>query len=148
MPRIVIVGGGISGLTLAFRLQQALPDSDITLLERQSRPGGAIWTEEQDGFRFEIGPNGFLDTKPTTMALEREYGSVIKGLARSARQRHREAAAGGEPEQRPGRMWAFRRGLRFLIEELASKLRNRPLLGARVRRLERSVDNATWVVHG
>src|SRR5215471_14669660 len=74
MPRIVIVGGGISGLALAFRLEQALPDAAVTILERDARPGGKVWTEHHDGFTVEIGPNGFLDTKPGTTALCRDLG--------------------------------------------------------------------------
>src|SRR6266404_2294687 len=74
MPRIVIVGAGITGLSLAFRLRQARPDSNVVILESESRPGGKIWTERADGFQLEIGPNGFLDTKPATLQLCRDLG--------------------------------------------------------------------------
>src|SRR5262245_3451180 len=74
MPRIVIVGGGISGLALGYRLEQLLPDAAVTILERDSRPGGKVWTEHRDGFTIELGPNGFLDTKPTTKTLCRDLG--------------------------------------------------------------------------
>src|SRR5437016_10297830 len=74
MPRIVIVGAGISGLALGYRLRQVLPNADITLLEADARPGGKIWTERHDGFQVEIGPNGFLDTKPATLTLCRDLG--------------------------------------------------------------------------
>jgi oxygen-dependent protoporphyrinogen oxidase len=74
MPRIVIVGGGISGLSLAYRLEQALPNATVTVLERDSRPGGKIWTEHHDGFIVETGPNGFLDTKPATLRLCHDLG--------------------------------------------------------------------------
>jgi oxygen-dependent protoporphyrinogen oxidase len=74
MPNIVIVGAGISGLALACRLQQMAPASKITVLEKRDRPGGTIWTERRDGFQLECGPNGFLDNKPTTLALCRDLG--------------------------------------------------------------------------
>jgi oxygen-dependent protoporphyrinogen oxidase len=74
MPSVIIVGGGLSGLSFAYRLQQAAPRVEITLLEKDNRPGGKIHTEGRDGFRVEHGPNGFLDTKPTTAALCRELG--------------------------------------------------------------------------
>jgi oxygen-dependent protoporphyrinogen oxidase len=61
-------------LSLAYRLQQAAPHVEITLLEKDDRPGGKIHTESRDGFRVEWGPNGFLDTKPTTAALCRDLG--------------------------------------------------------------------------
>jgi oxygen-dependent protoporphyrinogen oxidase len=74
MPRIVIVGGGISGLSLAYRLEQALPKAAVTILERDTRVGGEVWTEHHNGFTVEAGPNGFLDTKPTTLRLCRDLG--------------------------------------------------------------------------
>jgi oxygen-dependent protoporphyrinogen oxidase len=77
---------------------------------------------------------------------------VIKGLARTARQRRREAKARGEVYQRPGRMWSFRDGLRLLIETLAEHLSQRPLLGVRVRRVERAAETEglrpPWFVRG
>ena len=73
-PRIVIVGAGISGLSVAYRLQERLPTADITVLEQADRPGGTTWTVREAGFQVEIGPNGFLDTKPTTLALARDVG--------------------------------------------------------------------------
>jgi oxygen-dependent protoporphyrinogen oxidase len=74
MSRIFIVGAGISGLSLAYRLQVLGPHLDITILEERDRPGGTVWTERQNGFQFETGPNGFLDNKPTTLDLCRELG--------------------------------------------------------------------------
>ena len=68
-PRIIIVGAGISGLSLAYRLQERLPDANITLLEQADRSGGTTWTLREDGFQVEMGPNGFLDTKPATLDL-------------------------------------------------------------------------------
>jgi oxygen-dependent protoporphyrinogen oxidase len=72
--KILIIGAGISGLAAAYRLQQRLPAAEITVLEQQSRPGGTVWTERHAGFQIEIGANGFLDTKPTTVDLCRDLG--------------------------------------------------------------------------
>src|SRR5262249_20045397 len=83
MPRVVIVGGGISGLALAHRLRQAAPAAEVTVLEERPRPGGTMWTERRDGFQVEIGPNGFLDTKPTTADLCRDLGLGDRLLAAS-----------------------------------------------------------------
>src|SRR6266849_2012167 len=74
MKQVVIVGAGISGLAIAYRLQQTCPSIVITLLEQNHRPGGTVWTERQDDFQVEIGPNGFLDNKPFTRNLCRELG--------------------------------------------------------------------------
>ncbi|HEV3260760.1 MAG TPA: protoporphyrinogen oxidase [Gemmataceae bacterium] len=74
MTNVVVVGGGISGLATAYRLQQLLPAARITVLEQGDRPGGTVWTEQRDGFRVEVGANGFLDTKSSTLALCQELG--------------------------------------------------------------------------
>jgi oxygen-dependent protoporphyrinogen oxidase len=74
MPTVVIVGAGISGLTIAFRLHQADPQLEIVVLEQRARPGGTVWTERPDGYQVEIGPNGFLDNNPATLRLCRDLG--------------------------------------------------------------------------
>ncbi|VTS08654.1 protoporphyrinogen oxidase [Tuwongella immobilis] len=83
MARIVILGAGLSGLALAYRLQQRLPHAAITLIEPRNRPGGNIWTARQNGFQIEEGPNGFLDSKPSTMQLCRDLGLGDQLLAAS-----------------------------------------------------------------
>src|SRR5215475_5465337 len=74
MSRIVIVGGGISGLALAYRLEQLLPTAEVTVLERRDRLGGTVGTIDREGFRVERGPNGFLDNNPSTQTLCRVLG--------------------------------------------------------------------------
>jgi oxygen-dependent protoporphyrinogen oxidase len=72
--RIVIVGGGISGLSTAFYVKQHRPDWAVTVLERNARLGGTMGTDEVDGFRFEQGSNGFLSNKPDTLDLVKASG--------------------------------------------------------------------------
>jgi len=83
MPRVVIVGAGISGLSLAYRLQQLRPDADVTVLEAANHVGGTVRTEHRDGFTIESGPNGFLDSKPTTVQLCSDLGVDDRLLAAS-----------------------------------------------------------------
>lgn len=83
MPQIVVVGAGISGLATAFRLRQRRPDAAITVLESAPRAGGKIGTETHDGFRVEVGPNGFLDSKPATLELCRDLGLGSELIAAS-----------------------------------------------------------------
>ncbi len=78
MKRVVVVGGGISGLATAYRLVEgaktaALPLA-LTVLEAEPRAGGKIVTERREGFTVEGGPNGFLDGKPETLRLARDLG--------------------------------------------------------------------------
>jgi protoporphyrinogen/coproporphyrinogen III oxidase len=54
--KITILGGGITGLTLAYLLQDT---HDVTLIEKTGRLGGWIETYEKEGFLFELGPRGF-----------------------------------------------------------------------------------------
>jgi protoporphyrinogen/coproporphyrinogen III oxidase len=69
---VVVVGGGISGLTAAYRLaQKGIP---FRLLEASPRLGGVVRTEIRDGFLLEGGPDALLAQKPQGLALCRELG--------------------------------------------------------------------------
>ena len=74
MPHVVVVGGGLTGLTVAFRLKQFAPEVGVTVLEPRDRPGGNVVTEDHRGFRVECGPNGFLDRTPAVPDLVRDLG--------------------------------------------------------------------------
>src|SRR5262245_33912310 len=89
MPRVVLVGGGISGLALAYRLEQLLPDAEVTVLERGARLGGSIDTVTRDGFTVECGPNGFLDSNPSTrdLCVQLGLGDRLVAGSESARTR-------------------------------------------------------------
>ena len=257
-PRIIIVGAGVSGLAVGYRLLQHLPQAQITILEQADRPGGSAWTLREAGFQVEIGPNGFLDSKPTTLTLcreiglgtrlieaseaaakrrflllgdrlrelphglraflrsdllslsgklslayerfrkgradasdesidafarrragneaadifadalvsgiyagdprllslpacfprlaelEREYGSVLKGFARTAKKRRAEAAARGEVYERSGKMWSLAGGMRVLVETLTAQLKEPPIYGVNIRTLAKM--NRGWRV--
>jgi protoporphyrinogen/coproporphyrinogen III oxidase len=77
---VVVVGGGVSGLTTAFRLQQR--GLAVEVLEAGPRAGGVIGTRNRDGFLFETGPNSTLDTTPLINALLADLG--IAGERRDA----------------------------------------------------------------
>lgn len=72
MTRILVAGGGISGLSTAYALMQQEPALDVLLLERSPATGGNIRTERIAGYTCECGPDGFLDDAPETMALVRD----------------------------------------------------------------------------
>ena len=56
MPHVVIIGGGIAGLTAAYRLQTDAADQlSWQLVEASPRLGGSIVTERVDGFVLEGG---------------------------------------------------------------------------------------------
>lgn len=74
MPRIIVVGGGISGLATAHFLLDEAPDLDVEVFESENRLGGTLGTENREGFVFERGANGFLGNVPHTLELARELG--------------------------------------------------------------------------
>ncbi len=77
MKRIAIIGGGISGLSAAFALEQARQSGaeiQYDLFEAGPRLGGVIQTEEIDGCVVEAGPDSFLSEKPWAADLCRELG--------------------------------------------------------------------------
>ena len=71
-PSVIIIGGGISGLTAAFKLQDA--GFSVTLLEGAERVGGAIHTHSEDGWLAEYGPNSILETNSKIKLLISELG--------------------------------------------------------------------------
>jgi len=68
---VVVIGGGISGLACAYKLQQG--GVPVTLLESAERVGGLMGTVEKDGFLFETGPQSFQGSA-TLLQLIRELG--------------------------------------------------------------------------
>ncbi len=78
IPHIVIIGGGITGLSTAYYLQKEAANTgrraSYTLIEREGRLGGKIQTEHVDGFVIEGGPDSFLAQKPWATQLAREIG--------------------------------------------------------------------------
>jgi oxygen-dependent protoporphyrinogen oxidase len=77
MPRIAIVGGGISGLAAAFALEerrQAGVSLEYAVYEAGTRFGGVLLTEQIDGCLVEAGPDSFLTEKPWAAALCRRTG--------------------------------------------------------------------------
>ena len=73
--KTLIVGGGIGGLALAFRLVQAgTPPADLTVVEAGKRWGGLLQSSTQDGFLLEHGPDSIIRAKPAGVALWRDLG--------------------------------------------------------------------------
>jgi oxygen-dependent protoporphyrinogen oxidase len=72
VDQVVIVGGGISGLSAAYDLAKA--GAPYTLIEKLPRAGGVIQTTVRDGCVIEGGPDSFLSQKPEALALIKELG--------------------------------------------------------------------------
>jgi protoporphyrinogen/coproporphyrinogen III oxidase len=81
----VVVGGGISGLSLALSLHRA--GVPVTVLEAADTPGGAMCTVEREGFLLEAGPNSVLDRDGAVAALATSLGLSLRPASERARQR-------------------------------------------------------------
>ena len=91
--RIVIIGGGITGLSAAYRLSELGDERnhplDITLIEARDRLGGVIHTVKRNGFLIDSGPDNFITAKPWALALARRLGLESQLLSTS--EAHRRA---------------------------------------------------------
>jgi oxygen-dependent protoporphyrinogen oxidase len=119
MKRVVIIGGGISGLAAAHRLveisQERQQPLQITLLEASDRLGGTIQTESHDGFLLERGPDSFISEKPQALALAKRLGLEAQLVQTNEEYRRSFIVRGGRlrpvPEGfqllAPSRIWPF-----------------------------------------
>ncbi|MDN2502230.1 protoporphyrinogen oxidase, partial [Nocardia nova] len=73
--RVVVVGGGISGLVAAYRLRVALgSELELVLVERRDRVGGILHTGELAGEPVDLGAEAFVGRRPEIPALLAELG--------------------------------------------------------------------------
>jgi protoporphyrinogen/coproporphyrinogen III oxidase len=70
--RTVVVGAGISGLTLAWALRTR--GTPVVVLEANDAVGGQIRSWTEDGFVLEAGPNGFLDREGAVAGVAERLG--------------------------------------------------------------------------
>lgn len=111
MERLVVVGGGISGLATAWLAREKAARSGrpltVTVVESEPRPGGKMWSERSDGFVIEHGPNGFLDNKPDALDLIDDLGGGSQLLPASALAKKRFVCRRGRLERLPESPPAF-----------------------------------------
>jgi oxygen-dependent protoporphyrinogen oxidase len=76
-PRVAVIGGGISGLTVAYALERDT-DCEIVLLEASERTGGKIRTREielgEGRLTVEAGADALFSRKPWAIDLAVELG--------------------------------------------------------------------------
>jgi oxygen-dependent protoporphyrinogen oxidase len=119
IPRIVIIGGGITGLAAAHRLVEHASETnrklDVLLLEASSRLGGVLKTEQRDGFLLEAGADSFISEKPEAIELAKRIGLDSHLIETNKTQRRSFIVRGGRlrpvPEGfqllAPSRFWPF-----------------------------------------
>lgn len=90
-PHVIVIGGGIAGLTSAYALQEQARAAQLplrcTLIEARPRLGGVIFTERVDGFVIEAGPDSLLTQKPWGVELCQELGIADRLIGTNDRQR-------------------------------------------------------------
>lgn len=80
MTRVVVVGGGVTGLATAWlarhgpRPGDGPADVDVTLVEAADRVGGKILTVPFDGLPLDVGADAFLARRPEAARLARRLG--------------------------------------------------------------------------
>jgi protoporphyrinogen/coproporphyrinogen III oxidase len=88
--KVIIIGGGITGLTAAYYLQkqaaqQNLP-IEVKLVEASHRIGGKLQTVVKDGYIIERGPDCFVARKQSATRLAKEVGVGDKIVGNSSGQ--------------------------------------------------------------
>jgi oxygen-dependent protoporphyrinogen oxidase len=109
MKRVVVIGGGISGLAAAWaaheEIEQRGVEARVLLLEREDTVGGKARTRVRGEWTVEAGPTGFLDDEPVLDRLAERAG-LEKLPARDAATR-RFVVRGGRVRALEARPLAF-----------------------------------------
>lgn len=120
MRRVIIVGGGVSGISAAYYL--AKDGAPSTIVERRPRLGGVIQTESVHGCTIETGPDCFPSAKPWALDLIRELGLADEVIGSNDHLRVTYVRKGGKLVPLPD-------GLMLMIPTKILPLVTTPLLG-------------------
>jgi oxygen-dependent protoporphyrinogen oxidase len=102
--RVVIVGGGVSGLAAAHRLVELQSEdnpTEVVLLEASNRLGGTVRTHRRDGFLIEGGPDSFISEKPEALALAKRVGLAERVINTNEQHRRSFVVRGGRLRPTP-----------------------------------------------
>jgi oxygen-dependent protoporphyrinogen oxidase len=102
--RVVIVGGGVSGLATAHRLVELqTQDSpvEVVLLEASNRLGGTVRTHRREGFLIEGGPDSFISEKREALDLARRIGLADRVIGTNEQHRRSFVVRGGRLRPTP-----------------------------------------------
>jgi len=117
--RVVIVGGGIAGLSAAHDLSRA--GVECVLFEQSSRLGGVIETRTAEGCTIDCGPDSFISQKPEALALIKENGLESELIGSNDHQRTTYI-------QKHGRLIALPDGVMMIVPSKIMPMVKSPLL--------------------
>ena len=119
--RVVIIGGGISGLATAFEIARLGGDLDLLVIEGRNRLGGNIRTLAFDDCIVDAGPDAVLTARPEGLALCRALGLEEELMPPSA-EAARILVAHGE------KLWPMPEGLIYGVPRKLRQIASTPLL--------------------
>ncbi|GAA1924851.1 protoporphyrinogen oxidase [Nocardioides marmoribigeumensis] len=71
---VVVIGGGIAGLTAAREVRRRHPGRQVLVLEGSDRVGGKLRLEEVGGVTLDVGAESLLARRPEAVDLVRDVG--------------------------------------------------------------------------
>ncbi|HVH44935.1 MAG TPA: FAD-dependent oxidoreductase, partial [Labilithrix sp.] len=74
MKRVVIIGGGITGLAAAHALEKGEERCEVSIVEAGPQLGGNLQTIRHNGCIIDAGPDSWVAAKPHATRLAREVG--------------------------------------------------------------------------
>ncbi|HEY5860413.1 MAG TPA: protoporphyrinogen oxidase [Actinomycetota bacterium] len=76
--RVAVIGGGVTGLTVAYRLVHQDAALEVTVYEGDARPGGKLCSVQVGSLTLPAGADSFLARKPWGVALCKELGVELE----------------------------------------------------------------------
>lgn len=124
MQKIVIIGGGLSGLSTAYLIKKQIDEhklnAEVIVVEKDNRLGGKIQSTSINGYLCEWAANGFLNNKSQTLELCKSLGIFDKLVKSNDNARKRFVYASGKLHKLPHSLREF---LASSILSLGGKLR-------------------------
>lgn len=114
---LVVIGAGISGLSLAWFVAHARPDVKIRVMDKSSEAGGYMNTVAYNGDYFERGPRTLLPSHPgtiiaTQMMQDIGMGQDLVGVPKRSPTNRKGLVLDGRLFQLPN---SFKQGMSFLF---------------------------------